>query len=220
MSTCKILLTEFVTHDVKRFIIEKPAHFNFVPGQAIDLAINEHGYRDEERPFTITSLNRSLVLEFIIKRYAEHQGVTERLHTIEPGAEVKLSKPWGTINYRNPGIFIAAGTGITPFISIFRHLQCDGKLTGNRVFIAHKTQRDIILEDELRYMFRDNLIITLTRTKAPDYAFGHIDTDFLQRTITNFKQDFYLCGPESFVQELTEKLNALGVPDDSIIFEK
>lgn len=38
--TVKILMTEFVTHDVKRLIVERPAGYDFTPGQATEVSIN------------------------------------------------------------------------------------------------------------------------------------------------------------------------------------
>ncbi|KAF0212983.1 MAG: flavodoxin reductase family protein, partial [bacterium] len=48
----KILHVGHVTHDVKRFMIEKPAEYMFVPGQACDVAIDKDGWREKQRPFT------------------------------------------------------------------------------------------------------------------------------------------------------------------------
>ena len=53
----KILAADFVTHNVKRFRVEKPAEYYFTPGQATDLAINSIGLETELRPFTFTCLN-------------------------------------------------------------------------------------------------------------------------------------------------------------------
>lgn len=52
-----VLMTEFVTHDVKRFIVKKPEMFSFAPGQGVELVIDQGKWRKEEgRPFTPTSL--------------------------------------------------------------------------------------------------------------------------------------------------------------------
>ncbi|MEK7202691.1 MAG: FAD-binding oxidoreductase, partial [Patescibacteria group bacterium] len=127
----KILMTEFVTRDVKRFITEKPAGFVYTPGQATDVAVNLPELKDKTRPFTFTSLNSDLVLEFTIKSYPDHDGVTKKLHELKPGDELLISDPWGTIHYKDRGVFIAGGAGITPFIAIFRDLYQKGKLAGN-----------------------------------------------------------------------------------------
>jgi ferredoxin-NADP reductase len=53
----KVLKTEMVTHNVKRFTLEKPAGYSFVSGQATDVSINKPGLEDELHPFTFTCLN-------------------------------------------------------------------------------------------------------------------------------------------------------------------
>jgi hypothetical protein len=65
----KIINVESVTHDVKRFTVEKPSDYKFSAGQATDLSINTPAFKNEKRPFTFTSLNDNEYLEFTIKIY-------------------------------------------------------------------------------------------------------------------------------------------------------
>ena len=81
----KILATRFITHDVKSFILERPKSYQFIPGQVTDVSINKPNWKDKKRPFTFASLDSDLVLEFIIKRYPEHKGVTEQIHQLKAG---------------------------------------------------------------------------------------------------------------------------------------
>ena len=141
----KILKIEKVTHDVKRLIVEKPAGYNFIPGQATEVAINIQGYQDERRPFTFTGLNEWANLEFTIKIYSDHEGVTKKLGTLIPGDEIIIHDVWGTIGYKGPGLFIAGGAGVTPFISIFRYIVSKKETGDNKLIFANKTKDDIIL---------------------------------------------------------------------------
>src|SRR5208283_2305825 len=104
-----VLMTEFVTHDVRRFVLMKPKGFKFVPGQGALLAINKPGLRDEGHPFTPTSLTSDLVLEFTIKGYPRRRGLTGRLHKLVPGDELLIKAVFGDIRYKGPGVFIAGG---------------------------------------------------------------------------------------------------------------
>jgi ferredoxin-NADP reductase len=121
-SIVKIISIQQVTQDVKCFRIEKPAGYQFHPGHATDLSINKPGIEEETRPFTFTALTCEPYLEFTIKRYAEHHGITDRLHQLNPGDELIVRDSWGAIDYKGPGYFIAGGAGITPFIAILRSL--------------------------------------------------------------------------------------------------
>jgi ferredoxin-NADP reductase len=219
----KILMTEHVTHDVKRFVLEKPKGLHYIPGQATLISINKAGWMRKLREFTFTSLNEDLVLEFTIKRYPEHKGVTDQLHKLEPGSELVIREPFGTIQYAGPGVFIAGGAGITPLIAILRRLKKDGGIAGNTLIFSNKTYDDIILENELRTLFRENsenLIFTLTRERRAGYESGRINREFIKERVKDFKQNFYVCGPDPFVEAVINFLKQLGAKTRSIVIEK
>jgi len=217
----KILHIGFVTHDVKSFTVEKPKNYSFIPGQATDVSINKPGWKDEQRPFTFTSLAEDPNLEFIIKEYPQHHGVTEQLHKLKPGDELILTEPFGAIKYKGPGVFIAGGAGITPFIAILRRLEKDNQLNGNVLMFSNKTSEDVILEKEFEGMFKDkeNLILTLTRENKKGYENRRIDEQFLKEKIKDFSQNFYICGPPPFVKDIKNVLKKLGAKTQSITIE-
>src|SRR5215212_2264693 len=119
------------THDVRSYRCEKPEGYHFIPGQATELSINKEGWKDEKRPFTFTSLNDDAYLEFTIKSYKDHDGVTNQLYQLKEGDEIIVRDVWGAIEYKGPGCFIAGGAGITPFIAILRQLKKDGRIEDN-----------------------------------------------------------------------------------------
>lgn len=213
-------MTEFVTHNVKRFILEKPKDFKYIPGQATEIRINLPKWKSENRPFTFTSLNDDLVLEFTIKCYPEHNGVTKKLHELLPGSELIIENPFGTINYKGTGTFIAGGAGITPFIAILRQLKKENKIGENKLIFSNKEKKDIILEQELTSMFpKDDLILTLTEQKNQDYKYGLISKEFLKENIKDFNQHFYICGPPGFVKGIKEALISLGAKKEILVIE-
>lgn len=212
-------MTEFVTHDVKRFIISKPDALHFIPGQASLLSVNETEWAEKKNPFTFTNLNNDSVLEFIIKKYEEHNGVTKKLHSLTAGDEILIGEPFGTINYKKKGVFIAGGAGITPFIAILRELKEKGEIKGNQLIFSNKTWKDIILEREFKEMLGKDLSLILTREKIKGYDYGRVDEAYLKEKIKDFKQNFYICGPPAFLSDITEILEKLGADIQNIIFE-
>ena len=216
-----ILMTEFVTHDVKRFILTKPRNFDYKPGQGVKVVINEPEWKNEEsRPFTPTSLRDDKVLEFTIKKYPSSEGVTDKLHSLEVGSKLLISEAFGTITYKGPGVFIAAGAGVTPFIAITRQLARKGKLDSNFLIFSNKTPADVICEKELRHYFGSRCIMTCTQGSAPGYENRRITAEFLSEKIGDFSQRFYICGPDSFVVEIKSALKRLGASSKSLVFEK
>ena len=216
----KVLEAKFITHDVKRFVVEKPIGYNFIPGQATDISINIPEWKDKLRPFSFTSLQKSKYLEFIIKLYRDHDGVTKMLGTINTGDELILHDVYGTLDYEGPGVYLAAGTGITPFIAIFRDLYDRNLIKGNRLIYVNKTSQDIIMGEELYKMLKKNFINVLTRENRIGYVGKRIDRNFLIENINDFGQHFYVCGPDNFVKDITKYLLDLGADADTLVFEK
>jgi glycine betaine catabolism B len=216
----KIISIRQVTHDVKSFRIEKPSGYQFVPGQATEVAINKPGWENERRPFTFTSLNNEPTLEFTIKRYMDHNGVTNQLHELDPGDELILHDVWGAIEYKGPGYFIAGGAGITPFIAILRQLHRDNQLAGNTLLFSNKTSADIIYEKEFSDMLGKNAIYILSREQKEGYEKGMINIDYLRSHVTDFNKHFYVCGPDKMITDINAALEKLGAKPDLVIFEK
>jgi len=125
MKTHHVRITSIrrITHDVLRIEVEKPKGFSFIPGQATKIAIDKKGWRREKRPFTFTNLPHESCLQFTIKTYPAHQGVTNELLQLKKGDGLILHDVFGAIAYKHEGLFIAGGAGVTPFISIFRYLR-------------------------------------------------------------------------------------------------
>lgn len=210
----KIISIEPVTHNVKRFKLQKPQGYKFLPGQATEVAINKPGWKNERRPFTFTSLNDWDHLEFTIKIYSDHEGVTNQLGQLRVGDELLLHDVWGAIQYKDEGTFIAGGAGVTPFIAIFRQLQKDKRLGNNRLIFSNRTHRDIILKDEFAAMLGDNFINTLTQENIPGYDHHRVDEEYLKEKVRHFNQQFYLCGPDAMVKEVQIALQKLGVKNN------
>ncbi len=215
----EILSVEYITPDVKRFVLTKPKGFRFKPGQGCMVAVDEEGWRDKWRPFTFTNLPGQRKLELIVKIYAEHAGVTQRMAFLRKGDALLLDEVFGSIVYHGPGHFFAAGAGITPFLSIFRQLHKEEKLAGNVLVYSNKTVSDVIMDEELTHLLGKKYLKTFTKQGVIGFRERRIDRDMLITLVQNFDQHFYLCGPPEFVHDLEAMLLALGAKPESLVFE-
>jgi ferredoxin-NADP reductase len=215
----KVIKAIYITHDVKCFTVEKPAGFDFIPGQATEVSINLPLWKNQLRPFTFTSLKEENHLEFMIKIYRDHEGVTNMLGRTNAGAELILHDVFGAIQYKGPGVFIAGGAGITPFISIFRDLHHKNLIEGNSLIYSNKTSKDVIMEDELQEMLKDSFIKLFTRENVLGFRGRRIDRAYLIDHISDFGQRFYICGPAGFVKSISKDLHDLGAAMDTIVIE-
>ena len=215
----RILDIQRLTHNVRRYRVERPSDYQFIPGQATEVAINKEGLTSERRPFTFTSLPDADYLEFTIKSYLDHPGVTNELNNLKPGDSLLLHDVWGAIQYKGQGSFIAGGAGITPFIAIFRDLYKKGAIGDNRLFFSNKTVEDIIIKEELEHMLGDRFINILTEDKTAGYLQGRIDKAFLQKHISDMNQQFYICGPDPMIAAIKQDLEDLGAGKGLITIE-
>lgn len=218
--TVTIRSIEELTHDVRRLRCDKPAGYTYEPGQATELHLDRDGWRDESRPFTFTSLPDADHLEFTIKSYPDHDGVTEQIGQTQVGDRLVIGDTWGAITDKGPGTFIAGGAGVTPFIAILKQRMVDDTLDGCHLIFSNKTEADIIMREEWDAM--PGLRTTFLVTGQPDspLAADHLDEDAFRRLVDDTDRQFYVCGPPAMVDDVSEALGALGASADGITFEE
>jgi len=216
----KIKSIKHITPDVLQIVTEKPQKYKFTPGQATEVAINKPGWKDEKRSFTFTSLPINDFLEFTIKTYPSHKGVTNEFLKLKKDDELILHDVFGAIAYKGEGVFIAGGAGVTPFICIFRYLQSKNEIGNNKLIFANKTTDDIILALEFKKLLCGNFINILSNEKTEEYAYGQITEDFLETNMTDFDKQFYVCGPPAMMVAIEEQLSKLGIDKKAITVEE
>jgi ferredoxin-NADP reductase len=216
----KILKTQFITHDVKRFTVERPKGYDFTPGQATDVSINLPGWENNLHPFTFTGLREWKNLEFTIKIYNNPNGMTHQLAKMHAGAELILHDVFGAIQYKGNGVFIAGGAGVTPFIAILRDLYRKRRIKGDSLILSNKTAEDVIMDEEFTHMLGNQFIKIFTRERVIGFLDRRIDRNFLIENIPDFGVHFYICGPDAFVKSIKELLLELGANGDALVFEQ
>jgi ferredoxin-NADP reductase len=216
----RIKSVDHITHDVIKIVTGKPSGYKYEPGQATDITIDKDGWEEERRPFTFTSLPVNSFLEFTIKVYPSRNGVTKELLSLRRNNVLILHEVFGAITYQGEGTFIAGGAGITPFISIFRHLHTTGKMGQNKLIFANKTKADIILEPEFKMMLGDAFINILSEERVTGYPHGIIDTAFLKANMLDPGKQFYVCGPPPMMDAVQSQLSVLKVDKSRITLEE
>lgn len=208
--------------------ISDPA-FRFLPGQWVDLSIEVDGVTHTSGYSITTSPNRTGEIELAIKASTRHpiaRWVHERAVV---GDAVKVSQGQGPFVYlpemSDNIVLIGGGVGITPLLSIFRHVRDAGLATRVHLLYSVSDSREILFRDELEAAVRDhdNLHPSITVTQ-PDPRWhgltGRIDPVKLHALEAPDDTLYYLCGPRGMVEDMSTLLHGLGVPMSRIIFEK
>jgi ferredoxin-NADP reductase len=215
----KIISIEHLTHDVLRIVAGKPAELTYLPGQAVDLSVNKPGWEQEMRAFTFTSLPEDDHIEFTIKTYPSREGVTKQLLSLGTGDELIVHDVFGDIRYKDEGIFIAGGAGVTPFIAIMKQLEKKNGIGNNKLIFANKTKSDIILEDKFNTILGNNFINILSDEERPEYEYGYISKELIKKYMDEHTRCFYLCGPDPMMQAVEKELTELGIGESVIVKE-
>ncbi len=217
--TVKIKSIIPITHDVLRITAEKPEGITYIPGQAVDININKDGWEKEIRTFTFTSLQDDDHIEFSIKTYPSHNGVTNQLRTLKSGDTITLHDIYGDIHYKGEGVFIAGGAGITPFIAIFKQLEKENKVGNNKLIFANKTKEDIIDKTRFEKLLNKNFINVLSNDDVPGYEHGFVNPEILKKYSDDTTKYYYLCAPPPMMDAVEKHLHSLGVADEAIVKE-
>jgi ferredoxin-NADP reductase/pSer/pThr/pTyr-binding forkhead associated (FHA) protein len=233
MVRCIAIIDE--TDDVKtfRFAADPPILFTYQPGQfmTLNLEIND---KPVKRSYSISSTpSRPHTLEITVKRVPTPLDVLDVppglvsnwLHdNLRVGSEIKVSGPLGKFTcFANPSeklLFISAGSGITPMMSMSRWMMDTAADCDIVFFHCARSPRDIIYRQELELISsrqpKFRLAIAITRPEAGQAWYGFmgrlneqmlyaIAPDFWQRTV-------YVCGPSPFMQGVKTMLEQIGFP--------
>jgi ring-1,2-phenylacetyl-CoA epoxidase subunit PaaE len=154
---------------------------------------------------------------------------------LKRGDMLDVLPPTGTfftevnISNKKEYVFFAAGSGITPIISIIKtilRMEPESTVTlvyGNRNVSSIIFKEDLeALKDKHMQRFRIYHVLSRERTEA-DINYGRIDTEKcrqLSRLIDlTCVDEFFICGPEKMIFAIKEFLEATGIPKKKIHFE-
>jgi glycine betaine catabolism B len=223
--------TEQQTHDTKtlRFQVPKERRFSAKPGQFLTFQWTIDGQR-VARSYTISSspIHKNYV-EITPKRMKNGCVSVFLNERAKPGLSVEASGPYGRFYFdeilHKSIVLIAAGSGITPMISMLRYIDDLKLATPVTLLYFVRTGADIIFQNELARLERSlpNFKYEVCLSQ-PDPAWkghsGHLTEEFVsQRAIDLDSPTFFLCGPKGFMDHARQILSTLGVSQDRILQE-
>ena len=133
------------TPDVKTFRLKSENNIDFIPGQYCMVSFPDD--EDNKRPFTFSS---SPTEKGYIDLTVKKMGVfTTKLYSLGIGDKLKIIGPNGeSLNFdgsvKEDIVFIAGGSGITPFISALRYAAIKNLPNSITLLFSSKTEKDII----------------------------------------------------------------------------
>ena len=189
--------------------------FKYAPGQFLHLALDSEydgtGQWPESRCFSMQSNPDESTVRIT---YAVKGRFTKKMEEfLKAGTEVWLKMPYGDL-FTKPHnkintVFIAGGTGITPFLSLFTH-ESFKEYVDPRIYLGFRSLEYNIFNDELNCT--NNSIIAIYYENVDGVL--DISRIFNENGINN---DYFISGPPAMIKSFRTNLSDNGIPVNHIL---
>ncbi|MEL6811827.1 MAG: 2Fe-2S iron-sulfur cluster-binding protein [Bacteroidota bacterium] len=226
-SDCSVIFFDIPTHLTDEFL--------FKQGQHLTLKADIDG-EDTRRSYSLCSSPLEGQWKVAVKQIPGGKFSTYVNEELKSGDVMEIMAPSGTFgvevqpesgkNY----LFFAAGSGITPILSMIKtHLAAENQSTC-KLFYVNKTANSIIFKEELeqlrnQYFGRLEIYYFLTKERRDIELFnGRFDDEKMQVLTKTFidipdTSEVFLCGPEDMVKFVSGYLEQAGLSKELIHFE-
>jgi ferredoxin-NADP reductase len=198
------------THDVKTYVLKPNARFgSYLPGSYVNVHLSIEG-RAVQRSYSLSSAPGSDGLVSITVKRVPGGLVSNYLaDVLAPGHVLELSAPQGQFTLAAKSahklLMISAGSGITPVMSMLRHLVRVGSDTEVTFLHFARTPADVIFAQELAQIGQRANVRIVTCVEQADEDWGGLRGRFSESMIESIAPEFrsmetYLCGPSGFMQ--------------------
>lgn len=188
---------------------------------------------EERRSYSICSAPHEGLLKIMAKKVAGGQVSVHINQNLHQGQEIESMIPMGNFvvtpepNIRKKHLAFAAGSGITPILSIIKDILINEPLSEFKLYYGNRNYDSIIFRDELieleqSYKARFAVIHYLSQEQVDKYNFfgGRLTTDQIQAILNNESADeYYICGPEGMISEARDILSTKKVDENKVHFE-
>jgi propane monooxygenase reductase component len=219
--TTRVEAVEPLTGDIRRLVLRPEEPLEFKPGQYVDIHIP--GADGEHRSFSMANTEPD-VLEFMIKLYpgGRFSGLLDG--EIKPGDELTVTGPYGVFTLRQSSprrlLFIGGGAGMAPILSLLRSLSQAGAEREATYYYGARTEADLFHIQELAGL-PCGFVPACSEDSNGWAGESGLITDVVDRLEGDIAEvDAYVCGPPPMVEAAIALLEARGVPEAHIYFDK
>ena len=229
----EVTAVEELTHDIRllRVEVKDEEEFTFKPGQYVDVRIPDH--EEDHRSFSMANTTSAPnLLEFMIKLY-EGGRFSGLLHEerIKVGDPLQVTGPYGVFTLRASSprrlVFIGGGAGMAPILCLLRSMAEAGVQRPATYYYGARTETDLFHLEELEKLADElpdfTFVPALSEAGEGEGWSGEtgLITDVVERLEDDLAEvDAYLCGPPPMVDAAIAMLEAQGVPEAHIFFDK
>jgi ferredoxin-NADP reductase len=239
----KILRSEEIAEGTRAFHLERPAGFDYVSGQTIDLTLIDPKVMDAEGPVrTFSLVSAPHEAELVFATRMRSTAFKNAIAIAKPGTPLAWDGPYGSFtlhkNAAKPAVFLAGGIGITPFMSIVKSAIHEHLPHQLYLFHANNRPEDAPFLDDLTALAHSNAggpdngtraklqyvsaMSAMEKSSKPwSGERGFIDKAMLERHLSDLHAPiYYIAGPPAMVTAMRKMLTEAGIDEDNIRFEE
>jgi len=209
--------------------------YKYLPGQYLTLKTDING-EEVRRSYSLCSAPHEKEWRVAIKEVPQGVFSTYANRELKAGMEIDVMTPTGNFVLNTDSdaekhyVLFAAGSGITPILSIAKAALKNEPKSSVSLFYGNKGFASIIFREEIeglknQYMDRLRLVHVLSRESIGNkLQKGRIDATKCDNLYTAFLQgitidDVYVCGPEQMILDVKERMISHGVDEKHVHFE-
>ena len=205
--------------------------FSFTPGQYITLKTSIAD-KEVRRAYSICSTPQSGEIRVAIKKVENGTFSVYATEQLKVGDKIEITPPEGKFQLQPESnknyIGFAAGSGITPILSILKTVLETEETSTFTLIYGNKSIDDTIFYEELislKEKYQNfNLEFVCSQEQNENMLFGRIDKAYTNLFVKNKYKEVafdaaYLCGPEAMINTVSETLEDNGFSKNSINFE-
>lgn len=218
----KIEKINYISESIREYVLVPEKYKRFEPGQFLQLAfdtVENYQIWPDSRAFSIANCcdKNYGKINILIKK--EKEFTTKMFNDLSEGSIVTIRYPFGDFlvgEGERQKVFIAAGTGITPFLSYF---GCEAfKLFSKDIYLYYVSKNKVCLFhfEELEHLtasyknFHVNYYLTKENNmESSKFNYNRIQIEDIM--VNTLNTDFYISGPKNFIVDLTIKLKKRGI---------
>lgn len=192
------------SEDVYTFLFEKENDLTWKAGQHGLFSITHKKVKNPTRPFSIASSPSENFVKITMRISDEPSEFKKAMLELKEGMKVSMAGPVGSFYLKeaSPTILIAGGIGITPFRSILKQIEVEGKRTEKPIYLLY-------MDSKKSYLFKDeldgiaNTSISVTYLDSRNALQQEIDKSFSLYKNTG---KYFIAGPKSMVGSISSYL--------------
>lgn len=210
LTKVKVLRQKEIAPGVFVLSFERP--WDFTAGQVIGISGNE---TDEARLYSIASGELDEEVDILYNINPEGK-LTPWMAQLNTADKLWVSEPFGSFTGSGePAWWIASGTGIAPFVSMFR----TGLYKNKTVLHGGRNLESFYFNELFGPELKENYIRCSSRENGSDIYHGRITKYLREHSSLPLDEKYYLCGSAEMVVDARDILIEKGIPFDNIVSE-